>query len=144
LSWDWRCLSTTSQEVLAKGCAVGSAYIEPQFLLRHSQERFTSPEIQLHRSMSLACERKIRGDALTTAFQPRWSSLSRSAKSTTEGSSPSRASARRKLVRSSPATWGCFFLRDLATLVPVDGSRERHIVGEFIRRTPKRRKNVLI
>jgi hypothetical protein len=39
---------------------------------------------------------------------------------------------------------GCFFLRDLATLVSVDGSRETHFVGEFIRGTPKRRKNVLI
>jgi hypothetical protein len=28
---------------------------------------------------------------------------------------------------------GLLFLRDLATLVPVDGSRERHFVGEFIR-----------
>src|SRR5215212_7582351 len=36
------------------------------------------------------------------------------------------------------------FLGDITTFVPVDCSRETHLVSEFVRRTSKRRKHVFI
>ena len=62
--------------------------------------------------------------------------------STAKASTPSRAWARMKSVRSSPANWAARSC-EMAARVPVDGGGERQIAGHFVGRPAKRREGFL-
>ena len=82
--------------------------------------------------MSPARERKIRGEALTTALSATLEFSFKISEVDNEGIFAFSGYCQEEIGAVQSSNLGCFFLRDLATLVPVDGSRETHFVGLWL------------